>query len=201
MLGQVEAEFICSPRDNEEFRRIRAAKEEALKGKIKKLSLLQGDAATALIRNGMIESTSFATTAPTKKKRSKQDDKATRMEENELIDALTRLFRRHKYWPMARIKRELHQPEAYLKIVLGRIATLVKHGQAANTWALNDTYLAGLEYSDELRAQGFKEEMADSVKPEEIAPIKMEDGDGDEDMEDEDDDDDEDDDEEFDVVA
>jgi transcription initiation factor TFIIF subunit beta len=191
MLGLVNAEFICSPRDNEEYRRIRAAKEEALKSKHKKLNLLQGEAATALIRTGMTDATTFSTTAPEKKKRP-QENKATRMDESSLIDALTELFRQYRFWPIASIKSRLKQPEAYLREVLGRIGTLVKTGQAANTWTLNDTYLASLELSDDLKSQGFKEEGAGSVKAEEVAPIKVEDADGDMSMDDDDDDDDDD---------
>jgi len=193
MLGHAKVEFTCTPRDTEEYRRIEAIKTEATKKKQgAKLTLLNGSEATALVRGGMTDATTFSTTAPEKKKRT-QDNKATRMPETELIDHLTVLFREFKYWPIASLKRRLNQPEAYLREVLGKIGMLVKTGQAANTWALSENYVNTLKFTEGFH--GVKDEGdAAGVKAEDVAPIKMEDGDGDLDMDDDDDDDEDEDD-------
>lgn len=163
--------------------------------------MVSGAEAANLIREGMAASTGFATAAPTTEKKRTQENKATRMDEADLMNALTGLFRQYRFWTMAGIKKELKQPEAWLRQVLARIGTLIKTGQAANHWTLNETYQEGLRLSDQLKSKGFSEGSDGQIKAEEFAPaVKEEDADGDQSMaegEGEDDDDEGDDDEVF----
>ena len=100
-------------------------------------------------------------------RKARQDNKATRMDETALLDELAKAFQEYRYWPMSALKKRLKQPEAWLKEVLGKIAVLVRTGQAANHYMLKQ----------------FAEE-AGGVKEEEFAPeVKgEEDDDEDEDM-------------------
>jgi transcription initiation factor TFIIF subunit beta len=77
---------------------------------------------------------------------------------------------------MSGLKKELQQPEAWLKEVLGKIAVLVRSGQAANYYMLRpENQDIGEDYVGPEQA----------VKDEELAPeVKGEDGDedGDDDL-------------------
>lgn len=65
-----------------------------------------------------------------------QENKTTRMPQNELLDLIYQCFREYKYWPFKNLKARLRQPEAYLKQTLEMVAHLVKAGDFAMTWEL-----------------------------------------------------------------
>jgi len=65
-----------------------------------------------------------------------QENKSTRMPQNELLDLIFQCFREFKYWPFKTLKARLAQPEAYLKQTLEMVAHLVKAGDFAMTWEL-----------------------------------------------------------------
>ena len=65
-----------------------------------------------------------------------QENKTTRMPQNELLDLVYQCFREYKYWPFKTLKARLRQPEAYLKQTLEMVAHLVKSGDFAMTWEL-----------------------------------------------------------------
>ena len=71
-----------------------------------------------------------------------QDNKATRMPQNELLDLIQACFRRYKFWPMKALRAELQQPEAYLKSTLELVATLVRQGPHALTWRIKPEFEA-----------------------------------------------------------
>ncbi|QDS72948.1 hypothetical protein FKW77_008401 [Venturia effusa] len=170
MLCQLDAEFTCSPRDNEEFRRIRAAKDEKIKASSRSYTLAGKDEAAELHREAMKigERGNIVTSGlGTKSKKKSQEDKFVRMEENDLISAIADLFRRYRYYTMDTMRVQLKQPKAYLIEVMRKIGKRVDGGQANNYWGLNDTYQDALD-------RGFGQD----VKAEEMAPVlKLEDGD------------------------
>ena len=67
-------------------------------------------------------------------------DKATRMPQAQLIDALYVCFRRYKYWSMKALRSELRQPEAWIKENLEGIASLMRSGDFAMNWVLRPEY-------------------------------------------------------------
>jgi transcription initiation factor TFIIF subunit beta len=73
-------------------------------------------------------------TKPSKAKA--QENKYTRMPQNELLDRIFGCFREYQYWPFKALKAKLMQPEAYLKQTLEMVAHLVKSGDFAMTWEL-----------------------------------------------------------------
>ncbi|KAL4786634.1 transcription initiation factor IIF, beta subunit-domain-containing protein [Aspergillus varians] len=137
LVGHVQEEFNCLPVENEEFRLLSEKKAlEALKPKretvfIDKLpgKLLQQRHALPGEQSAFVQAT-----RPTKLKA--QENKSTRMPQNELLDLVYQCFREYRYWPFKTLKARLRQPEAYLKQTLEMIAHLVKSGDFAMTWEL-----------------------------------------------------------------
>lgn len=64
------------------------------------------------------------------------DGKATRLEKEQLLDILFKLFETHTYWSLKGLKERTHQPEQYLKQVLDEIAILNKRGPYALKYQL-----------------------------------------------------------------
>lgn len=88
-----------------------------------------------------------------------QENKTTRMPQNELLDLIYQCFREYRYWPFKTLKARLRQPEAYLKQTLEMVAHLVKSGDFAMTWelkpeAMESSYANAFGYGD------AKEELA-----------------------------------------
>ncbi|KAL4925490.1 transcription factor IIF subunit TFG2 [Aspergillus undulatus] len=137
LVGHVTNEYNCLPVENEEFQMLSEKKAlEALKPKretvfIDKLpgKLLQGRHALPGEQSAFVQATK-----PTKVKA--QENKTTRMPQNELLDLIYLCFREYRYWPFKALKARLRQPEAYLKQTLEMIAHLVKSGDFAMTWEL-----------------------------------------------------------------
>ena len=107
------------------------------------------------------------TSRPGAKKGNKKTpkEKAVRISQEALLDAIYNCFRRYRYWSLKALRNELKQPEAYIKQTLESIATLVRSGDFAMNYVLKPEYM----------------EMA-NVKPEEVkeetALIKSEDESG-----------------------
>jgi transcription initiation factor TFIIF subunit beta len=173
-LGAAEKELVCTPRDNTEYRHIETLKRA--KDAAARTSFINDETAAKRLHNeGMqtgLGDENFIYTGITKKRA--QENKATRMPESALIDALQKAFQRYKFWPMSSLKKEFQQPEAWLKEVLGKIAVLVRTGQAANYYMLrpeNQDIGADIDVLEQ------------AVKSEELAPeVKGEDDEDDEDV-------------------
>jgi transcription initiation factor TFIIF subunit beta len=73
-------------------------------------------------------------TKPLKSK--SQENKTTRIAQNELLDKIFQCFRQYQYWPFRSLKHQLQQPEAYLKQTLEMVAHLIKSGDHSMTWQL-----------------------------------------------------------------
>lgn len=80
-------------------------------------------------------------TTTTKKPRP-QDNKAARIPETDLMDALFKLFSEYPFISMKVLRQRTKQPEAYLREVLSKIGRLVKSGPAANNWTLKPEWAA-----------------------------------------------------------
>lgn len=104
-----------------------------------------------------------------KDKKKKQEDRALRMSEHELRDAIFLAYKEFSYWSMKAFKQRLNQPEAWLRENLEQLAVLHKAGAFANHWELKPEYKQGLQ---------SVEGAAPDVAPEDS------DSDGDEEMED-----------------
>lgn len=158
-MAKVRDEFNCIPVENEEYQRISEARAlEALKPKreakfvpkitgkmLQPKNVVPGDKGAfvvSIITESFIPSL-FAfprlmsiqqATKPVKPRT--QENKTTRMPQNELLDLIYECFREYKYWPFKALKARLQQPESYLKQTLEMVAHLVKSGDFAMTWEL-----------------------------------------------------------------
>ncbi|KAI5306911.1 hypothetical protein KEM56_006472 [Ascosphaera pollenicola] len=141
IVGKVHDEFNCQPVQNEEYNKIAEAMAfEALKPKKETMFLAK---VTADMRNpksaiAADKSTFIQTTQP--KKTKVQDNKTTRIPQNELLDLIFNSFKKYRYWPFKALKEELRQPEAYIKQQLEMVAQLIRSGPYAMTWELRPEY-------------------------------------------------------------
>jgi len=69
-----------------------------------------------------------------------QNNKATRIPKNELLDLLFKCFQEYEYWSLKGLKEYVKQPESYLREVLEEIALLNKRGAYALKWSLKPHY-------------------------------------------------------------
>ena len=66
-----------------------------------------------------------------------------RMPRNQLLDMLFLLFQEQPRWSIKPLRERTQQPEAYLKEVLGDIATLHRSGEFNGLWELSDIFARG----------------------------------------------------------
>ncbi|KAH8910466.1 putative transcription initiation factor [Coniochaeta sp. PMI_546] len=114
----------------------------------------------------------FIKTAPKVEKTKRMDNKTTRMAENELFDQINRCFSEYNYWSMKGLRAKLHQPEAYLRETLDKVAILVRTGPFSNLYTLKP----------EFRELLAKQQTGGTAMPEEntVAPVGEEPVDDDE---------------------
>ncbi|KAK0613036.1 transcription initiation factor IIF, beta subunit-domain-containing protein [Bombardia bombarda] len=86
----------------------------------------------------------FKTQAPPTKAK-KMDNKTARWSENVLIDAIVDCFAEHKYWAIKTFRARVHQPEAFIRECLEKIAVLHRSGTFAHHWSLKPEYQNLLE--------------------------------------------------------
>ncbi|KAL5336832.1 transcription initiation factor IIF, beta subunit-domain-containing protein [Aspergillus crustosus] len=137
LVGHVKEEFNCLPVENDEFRHLSEKKAlEALKPKRETVFIDKIPGKMLQSRHLLPgEQSAFVQAAKTSKLKA-QENKTTRMPQNELLDLIYQCFREYRYWPFKALKSRLRQPEAYLKQTLEMIAHLVKSGDFAMTWEL-----------------------------------------------------------------
>ncbi|KAJ5085279.1 hypothetical protein N7532_010050 [Penicillium argentinense] len=137
LVGQAGHEFNCLPVENEEFRLISERRAlEALKPR-KETKFIKQIPGKILQERHALPSTQGTFVQATKPLKAKpQENKYTRIPQNELLDKIFGCFREYQYWPFKALKARLQQPEAYLKQTLEMVAHLVKAGDFAMTWEL-----------------------------------------------------------------
>jgi transcription initiation factor TFIIF subunit beta len=116
-------------------------------------------------------------TVDAKSKAKAQKERAARMEEHVLRDAIFACFARFRYWSMKSFKQELKQPEAWLREVLEKVAVLHKSGRFANHWEVHPEYRReNLQEQDSLAPDTGVEEADESESDgDDDENIKMED--------------------------
>lgn len=92
-----------------------------------------------------------------KPNKKKQQEKAVRISQEALLDALGECFKQYRYWSLKALKQRLHQPEAYIKSSVEKIATLMRSGKFAMNYKLNPESERVLN----LDPNGIKEEAAE----------------------------------------
>lgn len=93
--------------------------------------------------------TTAGTSLPTKGKKKPVKEKAVRMSQAEMYDAIHRCFREYKYWSLKALRHRLNQPEVFIKSSLENIGHLIRSGDFAMQYVLNPDYAASLDIKDE----------------------------------------------------
>ncbi|CAK9787439.1 Rap30/74 interaction domain-containing protein [Cutaneotrichosporon oleaginosum] len=67
-------------------------------------------------------------------------ERFARMERRDLQHRLFQLFNEKPYWSITALKATLQQPDTWLREVLKDVAVLIRDGQYANMWELNESW-------------------------------------------------------------
>ncbi|KAF8419468.1 transcription initiation factor IIF, beta subunit-domain-containing protein [Tirmania nivea] len=146
LVGTVVHEAtVMTPEGDEKYKRlIVEAHRKAMEPK-KVVTVLEGPVGGNLLAPGTTGGSTgnFDTFIRKDKEKEKKttDQKNTRMERAQLLDALFGCFKQYLAWSIKGLKQRLGQPEAYLKEVLGEIAVLHKSGKFALKYTLKPEYL------------------------------------------------------------
>ncbi|KAF3089776.1 hypothetical protein TWF569_011917 [Orbilia oligospora] len=142
LVGTVRHEAVVTPVDSIEFAKYLKRKrdimeEEQRKKHIVVLDKILPGAPLPTTNDNLFDQ---AIQKPGTEKKKTQENKATRMPRNELLDALFTCFSEYEFWTLKGLRERLNQPEAYLKETLESIATLLKTGPFALKWQLKPEY-------------------------------------------------------------
>ncbi|KAK6540936.1 hypothetical protein TWF694_008319 [Orbilia ellipsospora] len=142
LVGTVRHEAVVSPMDGLEFAKYLKRKrdimeEEQRRKHIQVLDKILPGAPLPTNQDNLFDQ---AIQKPGTEKKKTQENKATRMPRNELLDALFTCFSEYEFWALKGLRERLNQPEAYLKETLESIATLLKTGPFALKWQLKPEY-------------------------------------------------------------
>ncbi|KAF1959453.1 hypothetical protein CC80DRAFT_327459 [Byssothecium circinans] len=139
LLGNSTHQFLAKPLNTREYMLFDAARHrQAILGSNQRTNIIEHKVNEIDVMEKM--QTKFNSFIRQDKKKASQQNKATRIATNELIDMLHGMFDRYKYWPMKSLKKETKQPEAYLKEVLVQIAELVRSGPFASNWTRSTAF-------------------------------------------------------------
>ncbi len=89
-------------------------------------------------------------------------EKRQRLPHDDVIALLFQAYAEHQYWNFKGLAEYTHQPQTYLKEILGEIAQLVKRGSYSGTYELKEEYknnigeLAKNNYPDEMDGKDKK---------------------------------------------
>ncbi|GAB7342593.1 hypothetical protein MBLNU457_g0766t1 [Dothideomycetes sp. NU457] len=163
--GFLKHEVTVTAVENEEYRRLMKARYQKAE-KPKHTTTIQA-AIDTRFHPGIAQRDRFTDFVNEKNKPVKgkktQQDKAVRISENELLDALQQCFREYRYWSLRTLRQRLKQPEAYIRQNLEKIGELVKSGSRfAGNWKLTDVYektvRGGLSVKEEAAEEGLSED-------------------------------------------
>lgn len=187
LAGQVRTEINCLPVENQEHQEYLEKLAFETLNKRPKTQFIENPLAASggsLLNPGVLGPAgnfgSFTTNAVPNKVR-KQENKATRMPQDQLLDALFNCFKEFKYWPLSALKSRLNQPESYLKETLEKIAVLIKGGTFNLTYQLRPDSTEGRYLNfDDVKAEAAPDVGSDrgedlNSNEEDDENVKMED--------------------------
>lgn len=183
LAGYLKHEVAISAVENEEYRRLTAARFAALSKPKYTTSFTSGVDHT--MHPGLAANQHFSTFvakgsgANAKAKRRPQMDKAVRVSEEELLDLLHDCFKEYRYWSLRALKQRLRQPEAFIKGTLEKIASLNRSGSFSGQYRLRPEYESTLSGMDAVKEEGAREEDVDEEEidedeAEDFEDVKME---------------------------
>ncbi|EMR11228.1 hypothetical protein PNEG_00817 [Pneumocystis murina B123] len=143
LVGTIAHECNISPIINEQYRKVMQTRSRIASQPKRKIQMLNNyNALTGNFMTLGIPETNtlrFSNFIKNTKKNS-QDQKASRLPRNELLDILFKCFDDYDYYSMKTLKEITKQPETYLKEVLESIAVLLKKGPYIMKWTLKTEF-------------------------------------------------------------
>lgn len=143
LAGWVANEVTLSAVENEEFNAFNTARFKEANTSKHHVNFTLGidrsmDPSSMTANNHFASFTDAASASRPAKK--KQTEKAVRVSQEELLDALTNCFKEYKFWSLRALRQRLNQPEAYIKTVVEQIATLMRSGPNNANYVLKPEY-------------------------------------------------------------
>ncbi|KAG9699265.1 hypothetical protein KCU81_g3275, partial [Aureobasidium melanogenum] len=179
LAGFIKAEMAVTAVENEEYRRLTDRRFMEM-FQPKRTTRFESGADATVHSNTQANNafSSFIKATQAKKPVKKQQEKAVRVSQEELFDLLTDCFKQYRYWSLKALKQRLHQPEAFIKQNVEKIATLMRSGKFAMNYRLNPEY----ERTVNIDPANVKEEVADEVEDDDEDDDDEDDEDGYEDV-------------------
>lgn len=186
LAGCVANEVTVTAVENDEYKNLSKARFDKLSEPKHKVTFFKD--VHELMRESMNASaqfTNFTTGAQRNKPiKKKQTEKAVRISQEDLLDALNQCFKEYRYWSLRALKQRLHQPEAYIKSVVEKIATLIRSGTFSMQYRLNPEYERSLNIDDaRVKEEAAHEDEADDDEDDDLddegddfEDVKMDDG-------------------------
>lgn len=143
LAGYLKHEVSLTAVENEEYQRLTKARYEKMFKPKHTTTILSGiDQAMHPGAGANDKFANFITGQKSAKGKKVQQEKAVRISQDELLDALTGCFKEYRYWSLKSLTQRLRQPEAFIRSTLEKIATLVRSGSFSGRYKLNDEYEA-----------------------------------------------------------
>ncbi|KAI4856326.1 hypothetical protein E4T45_02213 [Aureobasidium sp. EXF-8846] len=179
LAGFVKAEMAVTAVENDEYRRLTDQRFMEM-FQPKRTTRFESGADATVHSNTQANQafSSFIKATQAKKPVKKQQEKAVRVSQEELFDLLTDCFKQYRYWSLKALKQRLHQPEAFIKQNVEKIATLMRSGKFAMNYKLNPEY----ERTVNIDPSAVKEEVADEAEDDDEDDDDEDDEDGYEDV-------------------
>lgn len=147
LTGHVKHDCNLRPLFNESYRRQMRERSRAYNTPRRQIRMIE-EAGVSGGRGGInrlssgVNTGSFADMIKAKQKPAKGTfERMARMPRNQLLDMLFQLFQEQQRWSIKPLRERTQQPEAYLKEVLGEIATLHRSGEHNGLWELSDIFV------------------------------------------------------------
>ncbi|GAB7356218.1 hypothetical protein MBLNU459_g6796t1 [Dothideomycetes sp. NU459] len=145
LAAKIENEVTVTAVENDEYRRLTDARFTQMFQPKRTTTFATG--VDSQMHPSMVTNNNFSafvSASKPKTNKKKQQEKAVRISQEDLLDALHDCFREFRYWSLRALKQKLHQPEAYIKTVVEKIATLIRSGPFAMQYKLNPEYESSL---------------------------------------------------------
>ncbi|KAI8823086.1 transcription initiation factor IIF, beta subunit-domain-containing protein [Fimicolochytrium jonesii] len=142
LIGRVNSEASIAPIVNDRYKQLMQARAKGMMDRKRPVQRLEKDGpAFTFLKPGMAghgkkEGVSFAVS----KKQSSQTDKKSRLEKTDLINLLFTAFEKYAHWNFKGLLERTHQPQAWLKEVLGEVAILNKRGPYVGLYELRPEF-------------------------------------------------------------
>ncbi|PCH39350.1 hypothetical protein WOLCODRAFT_141199 [Wolfiporia cocos MD-104 SS10] len=141
LTGRVKHECNLRPSLSDQYRQRLKARTQAANTPKKQIKWIEeaglgGRGNINRLTSGAAHATPFSIVRAKQKPPKGQFERMARMPRDQLLDELFHAFQERERWSIKVLRERTQQPEAYLKEVLGEIASLHRAGEHNGTWEL-----------------------------------------------------------------